>query len=70
MMIQKKQKETAARIYPDTLDRFKQMTREMQAIEKQEIKMSELFRRVSNIPNLKNIILEDSMNKMRRRKWP
>lgn len=59
-------KSTHVRILPETKDRLRQLMREVSHLEKNDVHITEGLRRISNIPNLRDILLSDAKLKARR----
>lgn len=59
---QKKERKelTLIRCYPSERDRILKAAREISVLEERDIRTPELIRRITNIPNIKEILLDDA----------
>jgi len=60
---------TQIRIYTDTKDKILSTSRLLSEIHKQQIYSAEVLRRIANIPNIKDILLDDAKIKMELKKY-
>ena len=58
-----KRNQVMMRVYPEVNEKMKQWSRELSAIQKQEISMAELLRRVTNVPDIDKILAQDAERK-------
>ena len=65
MEIRRNKNSTGIRAYPEVINYFDELRRKASAIEGQDINRPEILRRISNIPNLPEIILKDAEQKRR-----
>lgn len=59
--------ETHIRAFPDVKVKLDEWGRKISVIENKRIKISEVVRRMTNIPNIDNILFKDSEEKFKRR---
>ena len=62
-----KKRSTMVRMYPETKLKLNDLRKELQAIQREDIKMPEILRRISNVPKLKDTLLQDALEKSRRK---
>lgn len=60
-------KTTFVRIENEVKEKAKDLSRELSVIQKQDVSMVEVFKRTFNIPNLKEVLHQDAINKRRQR---
>ena len=60
---------TQIRIYTDTKDKILSTSRLLSEIHKQQFYSAEVLRRIANIPNIKDILLDDAKIKMELKKY-
>ena len=55
------------RIWKDTKVKLQEIKMDIIMAEKKEIRMPELVKRITNIPNLKNVLIEDAIKKRQKK---
>lgn len=61
----RKKPTTQIRVYPDIKDKLMDLSLELTGIQKERVSIPESLRRIANIPNLKNILIDDAKMKAR-----
>jgi hypothetical protein len=65
----KKKNTTHLRAYPETKSRIKKATEDISKVEGKKVTTPELLKRMSNVPNIKNILIRDAQIKKKMRKF-
>lgn len=60
---------TGVRAYVMDKDRLKDLSLELSNIQKDKVTTPEIIRRTLNVPNIKDILIQDALNKRRLKKF-
>lgn len=65
MIYKKKELETHIRIPVEAKLKINELRLDISKVQKRDVPVSELMRRITNIPNLKNVLISDALAKYR-----